>query len=441
MTESAGCSGGGAGLDRRMFLKGAGAVPFLAFPSALPAAAAVPTRARIVVAGGGAAGLAAASRLSRLLEGARITVIEPSRLHIYQPGLTLVACGVWKPARVVDNTAAFMPRDVEWIEESVVAFEPDSSRIVTSGGRTVPYDFLIVATGCILDYEKIGGMSQSLVGREGIASVYAGPEGAAATWRAMQAFAEAGGTGLFGRPVTDIKCAGAPLKIAFLTDDLMRRMGTRSKARLQYRAHNDAVFSVPVVAARTEQLFRERQIEVAYNHVLVAIDPGRREATYRTPDGTEVRRYDFLHVVPDMSPVAPLVNSPLAWAAGPFAGWLEVDPATLRHRRYPNVFGIGDVNGVPKGKTAASVKWQAPVATANLAGVISGKEPTEIYNGYTSCPLVTGVGRAMLVEFDYENRLTPSFPFIDPLTEHWSAWVIEEFFLKPTYQAMMRGRA
>jgi sulfide:quinone oxidoreductase len=123
-------------------------------------------------------------------------------------------------------------------------------------------------------------------------------------------------------------------------------------------------------------------------------------------------------------------------------GWVEVDKHTLRHARYPDVFAVGDIAGVPKGKTAASVKWQVPVAVEQLAAQIEGKESTARYDGYTSCPLITRVGKAMLVEFDYNNNLTPSFPgIIAPLEELWISWLMKEIALKPTYNAMLRGRA
>lgn len=410
--------------------------------SAPPArAAALRTRARIVVVGGGAAGLTAASRLSRQLDGAEILMIEPSGTHIYQPGLTLVGAGVWQTGQLLERTERFVAAGVRWLQASVTGFEPENNRIVLSTGASESYDFLIVATGCTLNYDGIVGMETALIGREGIGSIYAGPDAARATYSAMAAYVEKGGVGLFGRPATDIKCAGAPLKMTLIADDLMTTAGTRGKAKLIYNAHDANVFSVPLVARKVEELFAARGIAVNRSHVLTAIDPVGRRATYRTPGGEVTMDYDFIHVVPPMSAPRVLVESALAWQDGAFKGWLEVDRTTLRHRRYPNVFGIGDVNGVPKGKTAASVKWQAPVAIDNLMQIIAGGEPTQSYNGYTSCPLVTGIGKAMLVEFDYENRLVPSFPFIDPLTEHWLAWVIEEKMLQPTYMAMLRGRA
>ena len=123
-------------------------------------------------------------------------------------------------------------------------------------------------------------------------------------------------------------------------------------------------------------------------------------------------------------------------------GWVEVDALTLRHLRHPEVWAHGDVAGVPKGKTAASVKWQVPVVEDGLLSAIAGTEPTETYNGYTSCPLITRVGRAMLIEFDYNNDLVPSFPgLIAPLEELWVSWLMKEVALKATYNAMLRGRA
>ena len=114
----------------------------------------------------------------------------------------------------------------------------------------------------------------------------------------------------------------------------------------------------------------------------------------------------------------------------------------MRHNRYPNIWAVGDVAGVPKGKTAASVKWQVPVVEDHLVAAIQGAEGTETYNGYTSCPLITRIGRAMLIEFDYNNDLTPSFPgIIAPLEELWISWLMKEVALKATYNAMLRGQA
>ncbi len=240
-----------------------------------------------------------------------------------------------------------------------------------------------------------------------------------------------------------MKCAGAPLKVTFVTDDKARRKGRRGAVELIYNAHNPAVFAVPPVHDKVKALFAGRDIAVNYSHVLKAIDPGAKRATYATPTGDVTLDYDFIHVVPPMRAPDAVRNSPLPWRQGPLAadGWVEAEKATLRHPRYPEVFAIGDIAGVPRGKTAASVKWQVPVVVDNLIAETAGHTPRQTYNGYTSCPMVTAIGKAMLIEFDYDGKLTPSFPFIPPLEELWVSWLIEEKGLKGTYRAMLRGRA
>lgn len=431
-------------MNRRELLFGASTAGALTAFGAFPARAQVSSaHARIVIAGAGAAGLSLASRLSRQMENATITIVDAKHEHHFQPGYTLVGAGLWQPSAVTFRNADFIPSGIKWIEENVAEFDPDANRVTTTSGRSVDYDFLFVATGLMLDYRAIQGMDESLIGKGGIASIYAGPDAAAASYREIEAFIDKGGVGLFGRPPTEMKCAGAPLKITFITDDRARRRGQRGNVELIYNAHTGAVFAVPPVNDRIKEMFAARDVAVNYNYVLTAIDPGAKTATYRTGDGNVTFDYDFIHVVPPMRAPDAVRSSPLPWQDGALAadGWIEADKATLRHPRFANIFAVGDVAGVPRGKTAASIKWQVPVVVDNLVAETAGRDPTATYNGYTSCPMVTAYGKAMLIEFDYDGTLIPSFPFIDPLEEHWISWAIEEKGLKGAYRAMLRGRA
>lgn len=407
-------------------------------------AAKTKTNARIVIAGAGAAGLSCASQLAALLDGAKITMIDARKEHLYQPGFVLVAAGLKPASYSISSTAEYVPKTVELVEDTVVEFDPDGNKVVTASGKTYDYDYLIVATGLKLDYESISGMEISQIGKNGLGSLYHSAAAAKRTWEQMSAFADQGGIALFQRPNTEMKCAGAPLKYAFITDDYLVRRGTRAKSEVIYNSNNKVLFSVPIVSEKVRMLFQERNIKTNYDRILQSIDIGKKVATFSAPEGTEEYQYDFINVVPPMRAPDAVRNSALSWQTGPFAadGWMEVSKATLRHMRYQNVFGIGDIAGVPKGKTAASVKWQVPVAVAHLIASINGKESAEIYEGYTSCPLITRLGRAMLVEFDYQNNLKPSFPgVIAPLEELWLSWVMETMGLKPTYFSMLRGHA
>jgi sulfide:quinone oxidoreductase len=431
---------------RRRFLSGLGAAALASTVAPTPATAASPVRtsARIVIVGGGAAGLTAASRLAALLEKATITLIDGRKEHLYQPGFTLVAGGIKPQAYVVSATRDYVPAGVQWIDEAAAEIDPEGNKVLTASGKAVPYDFLIVATGLELNYGAIAGMDTARIGENGLGSIYHSPSAAAATWQALSRFADTGGVGVFGRPLGEMKCAGAPLKYTFISDDHLRRRGNRGKAELHYMAQGKTLFGVPIVAEKVRMLFQDRGVKVRQEHVLTAIDLERRIATYITPIGTAEQGYDFINVVPPMRAPAVVRNSPLPWTEGVFAadGWMEVERDTLRHKRYPNVFGVGDIAGVPKGKTAASVKWQVPVALSHLVGDITGKASTEAYNGYTSCPLITRLGQAMLIEFDYQDNLIMSFPgVVAPLEELWISWVMKTMALKPTYMSMLRGRA
>lgn len=430
-------------ISRRLFLGLAAGGATTAVVASAARAAKIATKARIVIIGAGAAGTALANRLVERLDGASITIVDPSKDHLYQPGLSLVAAGLKPPSYVVSQTTDWLPSGVKLVAEAASAVDPLAKTVSTSGGQKLPYDFLVVAPGLVLDHDAIEGFSLDLVGKNGVGALYAGPEYAARTWAAASKFTETGGDGIFTRPNTEMKCAGAPLKHTFLIDDIARKAGGRSKAKITYAANNAGLFSVPIVNEKVRMVFADRGIGAVYNHVLKAVNPGRKIATFATPQGDAELGYDYLHVIPPQRAPEFVRQSGLSWAdKWTDQGWVEVDMKTLRHRRFPEIFACGDVAGVPKGKTAASVKWQVPVVEDHLVAALAGKSGTQVYNGYTSCPLITRVGRAMLVEFDYQNNLTPSFPgIIAPLEELWISWLMKEIALKATYNAMIRGRA
>ncbi len=406
-------------------------------------AARVATKARIAIAGSGLAGLALAHRLTKLLDGARITVIDAKEEHNYQPGYTLVATGVWPVGKVVDQNADFMPAGVEWVKDMVAEFDPAANAVVTAGGQRIAYDYLIVAVGTHQDWAQIEGMDVSAIGQNGLTSVYPSASAAVATWAAMDAFCKKGGKAVMTLPSSALKCAGAPLKMAFMLRDRLAQSGRLKQSEVMFYSALGNVFSVKSVNDNVLERWSNLGIALHTHQTLQAIDIGGRRAIFASPDGgkTEVD-YDFLHAVPPMRAPDAVKNSDLAWKEGPMAagGWLEVDKATLQHRRYPNVFGLGDINGTPRGKTAATVKKSAPIVAQHVVDVIAGRAPSQQFDGYTSCPMIVREGSAMLIEFDYEGRLTPSLPMIEPLQESYFAWLMKVWMLKPAYLATLKGR-
>lgn len=428
---------------KRQLLGAMVALPALASTLPAPAQAKIKTSAHIVIAGSGLAGIAVANRLTKGLDGVRITIVDGKEAHNYQPGYTLVATGVWPVSKVEDRNADFHPANARWVKDFVAEFDPATNTVVTQGGERIRYDYLVVATGLQMNFQLIEGMDMKAIGQNGLACVYPSPQAATATWAALDAFRQKGGQAVMTLPATPLKCAGAPLKMTFMVADRLRQANTLEQSKVHFYSALGNVFGVKPVNDNVLQRWQDIGIDVTYNHRLTAVDIGARRATFTTPENDQVQvDYDFLHVVPPMSAPDVVKRSDLSWKEGPFAagGWLEVDKSTLRHRRYPNVFGLGDVNGTPRGKTAATVKKSTPVVAQNLMDAIAGKAPSQTFDGYTSCPLIVREGSAMLIEFDYEGRLTPSLPMIEPLQESYFAWVMKQRMLKPAYLAVLKGR-
>ncbi len=436
-----------AQLSRRNFLFASTALTVAAGTgaslSSAPAQAAIKTTARIVIVGSGLGGLGMANRLRKQLDGAKITLLDAKKVHHYQPGFTLVATGIWPVGKVSNTNKELIPAGVDWIQEMAREFKPDSNQVVTDSGRVLDYDYLVVATGVHLDFEQIEGMDVNRIGTHGLASVYPSPELALASWKAMEKFCKTGGNALMTLPHTPIKCAGAPLKMTFMLANRAEQAGTLSQSTINFHSAISSVFSVPVINQEVLNRWETIGIPVHFQSKLVAVDIDAQKATFEQADGTRIQKdYDFLHIPPAMRAPDSIKNSPLAWQEGPHAagGWLDVDPGTLQHKRYKNVFGVGDINGTPKGKTAATVKKSVPIVVENLISVITGKEPSKIFDGYTSCPLLVREGSALLVEFDYNNNLTPSLPFVKPLEDSYFAWLLKYRLFKPSYMAVAKGR-
>ena len=460
------------GLSRRDALKLAGlsSAAFMLNPTESKAATvahASDAKGKIVIVGGGAAGCSIANLLVNKLSNPNITVIEPDTTSVkYQPGQTLIAAGIWEKSDIMAQTADFLSNEVTWMKDKVTEFDPDNNKVKTEKNGDVGYDYLIVATGLQLNYEAIEGLKKEMIGTNGVASIYF-PEGAVKTWDLMQQFIASAKNGkkvegVFTHPNTPIKCGGAPKKIMYLTHDRLVEAGARNNATLTFYPNGGKMFGVPEYHEAITKQFIERDMKWKYKHNLVAIDAAAKKATFEhhylvkgeydqdleeyemIPQIKEVEvPYDFIHVTPPMSAPDVVKNSKLAWQKGSAAkgGWIELTKETLQHPRFPNVFALGDVAGIPMGKTGGSVRKQYKVCADNLVSVMQGKTPTAKYGGYTVCPLITGIGTVMLAEFDWTAKPTPSFPF-DPAQERWMWWILKVYMLKPMYfYGMLKGRA
>jgi sulfide:quinone oxidoreductase len=391
----------------------------------------------VVVLGGGTAGITVAARLRNAENPPEVVIVEPSEKHWYQPLWTLVGGGVFPKEESQRNEADFIPDGVEWIKDRVAGFDPDAKQVTLQSGKVLSYDQLVVALGLQIDWSKIPGLEEALAKPDsGVSSNYS-YENAEKTWRNIQSFR--GGTALFTQPDTPVKCGGAPQKIMYLAEDHWRRSGIRDACTIAFCNAKGGIFSVPKYAKTLTRICDERGIERRFLRDLKEIRVDAKEAVFKRmgDDAGDdvVMKYDMMHVTPPMGPLDVTKGSALG-----VAGWIEVDKHTLQHVTYPDVFSLGDCSNLPTSKTGAAIRKQAPTLVENLLAHRAGKPLTGRYDGYTSCPLVTGYGRLVLAEFDYDSNPAESFPF-DQSQERYSMYALKAYGLPRMYwHGMLRGR-
>jgi sulfide:quinone oxidoreductase len=388
----------------------------------------------VLIIGGGTAGISVAARLRNAASPPDVAIIEPSTKHYYQPLWTLVGAGVFAKEQTERDEADYIPEGVTWIRDKVASFDPEHNTVTTAGGEVIEYEQLVVAAGIQLDWDKIPGLAGN-VGKHGIVSNYA-YETVDSTWEAIRKFE--GGRALFTFPSTPIKCAGAPQKIMYLAEHAFRRQGVRSKAEVVYAAPGPAIFGVPKYRTALEKIIAKRDIQTMFAHNLVALEPEAKRAVFeRVGDGERVSLdYAMIHVTPPQSSPDFIKSSKLANAGG----WVEVDKYTTQHLRYANVFALGDCSSLPTSKTGAAIRKQAPVVVENLLALREGRPLHARYDGYASCPLITGYGTCILAEFDYDGTPTETFDF-DQAQERYSMYALKAYALPQIYwNGMLRGR-
>lgn len=391
-------------------------------------------RHQVVIVGGGTAGITVAARLLRTSKNLDVAIIEPSAKHYYQPLWTLVGGGVCPKEITERDEASVIPKGATWIQDAVTEFAPEHNAVFTRDGKKVSYDYLVVAPGIQIDWDKVKGL-RAAIGKDGVCSNYAYAY-VDKTWEFIRHFK--GGAALFTMPNTAVKCGGAPQKIMYLADDYFRRSGVRDRARVLFASAQSCIFAVKKYADALDTVIARKSIDTLYQHNLIEVRPQRKEAVFQHLDTNRevVLSYDLLHVTPPMSAPDFIKHSPLATAVG----WVEIDKYTLQHPRYPNVFSLGDASSLPTSKTGAAIRKQAPVVVTNLLATMQGKPLPARYDGYTSCPLVTGYGRLILAEFDYDLQPKETFPF-DQSKERYSMYLLKKYGLPALYwHGMLKGR-
>ncbi|KAI0670455.1 FAD/NAD-P-binding domain-containing protein [Trametes maxima] len=368
---------------------------------------------KVVVVGAGSGGLTVANQIynrfksaGKALNEGDIAILDAAEYHYYQPGWTLVGAGLKKKDETRRRLDSLIPPTLAHIPENVKAFDPKTSSVTTTSGRKINYESLVVATGLQTNWSAIPGLEKALAdSASGVSSIYS-YNTCDKVWRDVDALRS--GKAIFTQPAGVIKCAGAPQKIMWMAWDRFQRTKRGDTVSVDFYTGTPSMFGVKKYSDALEALRKERGVGGHFQHNLVSVNADAHKATFKTPDGDVDVDYTLLHVSPPMGPLDVFKGSPIADQAG----WVSVDQATLRHTNpeYGNVWALGDCSSLPTSKTAAAVTAQAPVLTENLFSVVdTGKVSGAAYDGYTSCPLLTGYGQLLLAEFKYGLEPKESF--------------------------------
>ncbi len=407
-----------------------------------------------LIVGGGTAGIMTAAQLHQKQPELKIGLFDPAETHYYQPAFTLVAANTYKFEHTSRPMRSVIPHGVHWIQESIVSFQPAQNQVTTGEGNLFTYDYLVVCPGLRMAPELVKGLKDAM-DSEHVCSVYTNPLHARRVFEKFK-----GGTALFTQPTTPIKCGGAPQKIMYLADDLFKKTGVRSKTNMVFATPGTVIFGIKQIADTLMRVVNRKNIFLNFGYKLVEVDSKNQIAWYEMADHEKYHnhnknvqvisdgnrkgiKYDLLHLAPPQA-------APLFVSESPFAnenGWMSVDKGTLQSTHYRNVFGLGDVAGLPTAKTGAAIRKQVPVVVANILRLMEADKLTEKkYNGYSSCPLVTGYGKMVLAEFDYENKFTPDpklkqMLVFDSYKEHWRLWLLKKYILPYLYwHKMLKGK-
>ena len=397
---------------------------------------------KIVIIGGGNAGISVAAQLLIKNPSLDIAIVEPSDKHYYQPGWTLVGGGAFDIKNTVRNESDFIPKNVSWIKDGAETFEPENNLVITASGQNITYDFMVVCSGIQLDWHLIRGLPETL-GKNGVCSNYSF-DIAPYTYECIKNFK--GGKALFTQPASLIKCGAAPQKIMYLAADNFRSRGVLRDSEVFFYTGKPGLLRVPEINRALLEIAKRYGINLVFQSTLIEVRGESKEAVFEVTKGDEKEQvtvqYDMLHVAPPMSAPDCIRNSPLAVDGDPL-GWVDIDKETLQHNRYKNIFSLGDVANAGDTKTGGAVRKQAPVLVNNLLSALKGKSAAGLsrYNGYTVCPITTGYGKLLLAEFDHDNRLLPTFPF-DQTQERYSMWLLIKHAMPWMYwNRILKGKA
>jgi len=384
--------------------------------------------ARVVVVGGGVGGTLVANLLSRDLgRDVRVTVVDPTGMHAYQPGFLYVALGEASGRWLFRDERELLRPDVDLAIDAAASIDRDVGAVRLGAGAGLPYDYLVLASGARLVPEQVPGMSNGDSG-PGAFHFYS-LEGALRLREAIRQFR--GGRILVGVAGIPYKCPPAPIEFVLMLEDHLRRRGIRKKAEITFLSPLNRAFTVEPASRLVQPIMDRRGIGLETFFNVESVDPSAGVVTSLEGEKAE---YDLLVLVPPHRGQRVIEESGL----GDAGGWLPTDRSTLEVVGCERVFAMGDATNLPISKSGSTAHFEAPVVASRIASMIRGTEPKSSYEGRVMCFLETGDRKATVLRFDYDHPPVPPKP---SQIWHTAKWMFNRLYWVTVPQGRIPERA
>ncbi len=361
--------------------------------------------ADVLIVGAGNAGIALAARLRN--SGVEdITIIEPKVTHHFRPLLSYVGAGLSSTKELSRRQASVMPAGVRWVQDAAAAIDTERRSVTLASGSILTYRDVVLTPGSEPDWDALPGSAQAMLSPS--ASTNYVVDLAPKTWELIKALRK--GHAVFTLPDGPAPCPGAGQKILYMACDYWRSQGVLDDIEVTLVTPDADISANRHIASRLHVWAARYGIRVLAASRVDQVDPTAQTLRVTGPGGTETVTYDFWHLTPTHK------AQPWIAAAGlssrETAGYVDVDPLTLRHRRIPSVWACGDTAETGASRSGGGLREQTEVLAKNLLASREGAELAEKYSGYSVCPYTVSRSQVLFFEFDRQRDLKPSFPLM-----------------------------
>lgn len=357
---------------------------------------------KLVILGAGTAGTIMANKLAGVLprDGWSITVVDRDETHHYQPGYLFIPFGIYTPRDIVKPRRDYLPRGIEVVVAPIDVIEPEQNRVRLTGGRTLNYDFLLIATGA----RPVPAQTEGMLGdawHQTIFDFYT-LEGAAALARHLKHWE--GGRVVINIVEMPIKCPVAPLEFAFLADWFFTEQGIRQKVEIEYVTPLSGAFTKPKASALLGDFLDRKNIRLTADFSTGHVEAAAKKIV--SWDNREVA-YDLLVTIPTNMGDEAIARS----GFGDELNFIPTDKHTLRSKVKDNIFVLGDATDLPSSKAGSVAHFQADILFENLLDAIDDRPLRAKFDGHANCFIESGFNKGLLIDFNYDTEPLPGkFP-------------------------------